>query len=109
MEGIIDLEKLQLTPIEAGEAIFKVRRTPDNKKVRPNEQHRHNPFVEHHPHDTDTDFVNSTDLEWMSFNYRKTRAASMSPSKRRMILVMFEEDYQYFPSVREIRDGIVKA
>ena len=33
----------------------------------------------------------------------------MSESKRRMILVMFEEDYQYFPSLREIKDGLVKA
>ena len=37
--------------------------------------------------------INATDLEWMSFNYRKYRAANMSPSKRRMILIMFEEDY----------------
>ena len=26
-----------------------------------------------------------------------------------MILQMFEEDYQYFPSLREIRDGLIKA
>ena len=53
--------------------------------------------------------IHETDLEWMSLNYRKYRAAIMSPSKRRMILVMFEEDYQYFPTRREIRDGLIKA
>ena len=33
----------------------------------------------------------------------------MSPSKRRMILVMFEEDYQYFPTSRDIQDGLVRG
>ena len=33
----------------------------------------------------------------------------MSSSIKRMILQMFEEDYQYFPSLREIRDGLIKA
>ena len=26
-----------------------------------------------------------------------------------MILLLFEEDYQYFPSLREIRDGLMRA
>ena len=45
----------------------------------------------------------------MSLNYRKDRAARMSASRRRMVLVMFEEDYQYFPSLREIRDQLIMA
>ena len=55
------------------------------------------------------ELIHKTDLEWLSLNYRKFRAGCMSQSKRRMILVMFEEDYQYFPTRREIRDGIIRA
>ena len=33
----------------------------------------------------------------------------MSRSPRRLILEMFEQDYQYFPTLREIRDGLIKA
>ena len=33
----------------------------------------------------------------------------MSPSERRTILVMFEEDYQYFPTLREIRDELIEG
>ena len=54
-------------------------------------------------------FVHDTDLEWMSLNYRKERAAQLSPSKRRMILVMFQSDIQYFPSMEQIRDQLIKA
>ena len=33
----------------------------------------------------------------------------MSKSKRRMILAMFHNDYQYFPSLKDIRDELVQA
>ena len=33
----------------------------------------------------------------------------MSKSNRRMTLLLFEEDYQYFPSLKEIRDGLISA
>ena len=33
----------------------------------------------------------------------------MSDSTRRVILQMFEQDYQYFPTLREIRDGLIKG
>ena len=32
-----------------------------------------------------------------------------SPSIKRMILIMFEDDYQYLPSLREIRDSLIGA
>ena len=32
-----------------------------------------------------------------------------SKSNRRMTLELFEEDYQYFPSLKEIRDGLINA
>ena len=43
----------------------------------------------------------------MSLNYRKERANKMSPSKRRMVLKMFQEDISYFPTMREIRDELI--
>ena len=54
-------------------------------------------------------FINPTDLEWMSLNYRKYRAAKMSASYKRMILVMFEKDISYFPTLKEIRDELIMA
>lgn len=54
-------------------------------------------------------FIHNTDFEWLSLNWRKYRAAHMSASNRRMILKMFESDFQYFPTLKEIRDGIVNA
>ena len=75
-----------------------IRRTPNNLRIRPDTTTRHDPFGDiggtFQP-----DFLSNSallreqDLEWMSFNYRKYRMAKMSPSKRRMILQMFEEDF----------------
>ena len=45
----------------------------------------------------------------MSLNYRKEKAAKLSPSKRRMILIMFQRNIPYFPSLREIRDELIQA
>lgn len=53
--------------------------------------------------------IYKTDLEWLSLNYRKMRAEKISDSQRRMILIMFQRDIKYFPSMREIRDGLVEA
>lgn len=38
-------------------------------------------------------YMDDTDLEWLSLNWRKFRAQKMSKSNRRMILQMFEIDY----------------
>lgn len=53
-------------------------------------------------------YLHDTDLEWLSLNWRKYRACKMSKSIRRMILIMFEEDYQYFPTLKEIKEGLIK-
>ena len=50
------------------------------------------------------DLTHNTDLEWLSLNWRKYRASKMSKSMRRMILLMFQEDYQYLPSLKDIRN-----
>ena len=33
----------------------------------------------------------------------------MSKSDRRMVLELFKKDYQYFPSLKEIRNGLINA
>ena len=72
---------------------IKVRRTKDNTRKRPNMGNRHdNSYMSGQTFDG-LNFIKKIDLEWMSLNYRKERAAKMSPSIRRMILVMFENDY----------------
>lgn len=53
------------------------------------------------------DLLSLTDLEWLSINYRKQRAAKLSLSRRRTIIALYEKDYEYFPSLREIRDELI--
>ena len=70
--------------------IVKVRRSKDNTRVhRPNGQNRHDPFIGDYRNNEEKTLIVKTDLEWMSLNYRKQRAAKLSRSKRRMILIMF--------------------
>ena len=54
-------------------------------------------------------FISDTLLEWTSLNYRKEKAAALSPSRRRMILMMFQRQYPYFPTLREIRDELIEG
>ena len=54
-------------------------------------------------------FLSNAELEWMSLNYRKERATKLAASKKRMILIMFQEDISYFPSMKEIRDELIQA
>ena len=88
---------------------LKVRRSADNTRQRPNGFSRHDPFNSGNTRERAHSFINETDFEWMSLNYRKVRAAKLSSSIRRMILVMFQENYKYFPSLRDIRDELINA
>ena len=55
-------------------------------------------------------FLNDkVDFDWLALNWRKYRAAQLDSSDRRMILKMFENDPAYFPTLREIRDGLIKG
>ena len=59
-------------------------------RYRPNGSNRHDLFIlDDSEGNDDFNFTNPTDLEWMSLNYRKERAAKLSKSKRRIILIMF--------------------
>ena len=111
ISGTVDFDKFELLQNQNElSKIIKIRRSTDNKRKRANASIRHDPFqntsmesFEQHS------LLNPTDLEWMSLNYRKARAENLSPSKRRMILLMFQKDLQYFPSMREIRDQLIEA
>lgn len=56
-------------------------------------------------------FIHQTNLEWLSLNWRKYRASQISKSYKRLILDMFDLMLQrklgYFPTLREIRDGLI--
>ena len=54
-------------------------------------------------------FISNTELEWLSLNYRKERATKLAASKKRMILIMFQKDISYFPTMKEIRDELIQA
>ena len=81
----------------------------NNERRRPNAERRHNPVDEEDRRISDTHFIAQDDLEWLSLNYRKERAARLSKSRRRMILIMFQKDISYFPSLKEVRDELIKA
>lgn len=102
--GKVNLDTFEMASIELPDKPVQVRRTADNVRKRPNEQTRHNPIDDEAFGDHELNMINSTDLEWMSLNYRKYRVAKLSASRRRIIMIMFQEKFTYFPSMREIRD-----
>ena len=100
---------MELTEKEQDISVL-VRRTPNNERNRPNARQRHDPVENDMHRQSDVHFLNNeTDLEWLSLNYRKNRAAKITKSRRRMILIMFTRDISYFPSMKEIRDELIQA
>ena len=86
-----------------------VRRTESNTRARPNAARRHDPMQFDGSRNSEAHFISDTQLEWTSLNYRKEKAADLSPSRRRMVLIMFQKQYPYFPSLREIRDELIEG
>ena len=78
-----------MTTMENPQKVVKVRSTRDNQRLRPNAWERHAPFKNDNSIENDLLLISSTDLEWLSINYRKVKASKLSNSKRRIILVMF--------------------
>ena len=68
---------------------MQVRRTENNERRRPNAQRRHDPIGNEEGRVSDAHFIAHEDLEWLSLNYRKERAARLCKSRKRMILIMF--------------------
>ena len=102
-------DTLKVTDSNGHLHIMDVQRSNHKVRKRPNAAERHEPFVgatilsDHE----DCTFTYDTDLEWLSLNWRKFRASQISASFRRLILYMFESDFDYFPTLREIRDGLI--
>ena len=109
LQGTVDLQNNKFIPF--GKLIpFEIRRTPQNERRRPNAERRHDPVKDEESHRNSLKkFLSDTDLEWLSLNYRKARAKRLARSHKRMILIMFQKDISYFPSIKEIRDGIIEA
>ena len=78
--------------------------------MRPNGRGRHDPFTDkNNNEDNRLDLIHQTDLEWLSLNWRKYRASQIASTLKHLILRMFEQDYKYFPTLREIRDGLIQG
>ena len=74
--GTIDLKSFEMTLIDQPNSqVVKVRRTTNNVKKRPNAANRHQNHLVGEQNINSLNFINPTDLEWMSLNYRKERAA----------------------------------
>ena len=69
--------------------IVKVRRSEDNSRSRPNAARRHDPVLLDGYRNSEKHFISDTHLEWTSLNYRKEKAAALSPSRKRMVLLMY--------------------
>ena len=78
---------------EPNTEVVQVKRSTENTRIRPNAGNRHDHHNTGLQDSNSLSFISKTYLEWMSLNYRKERAAKMSKSIRRMILIMFQEDY----------------
>lgn len=89
--------------------VRKVRRTINNIRVRPNAHKRHDPVENYYDNISIAQFHSKQDLEYLSLNYRKERAAKICSSKRRLVIIMFQEEIPYFPTLREIRDELIQA
>lgn len=91
--------------------VFPIRMSPDNDRVRANRKLRHSVFDagQIEPENGEKDFIHVTNLEWLSLNWRKNRARKISGSFRRLILFMHENELNYFPTLREIRDGLIRG
>ena len=89
---------------------FRVKRSESGERRRPDTRHRHDPeiggIVSDGQNQTST-FIFSTNLEWLSLNWRKWRAEQISTSIAQLILNMFDNDFEYFPTLKEIRDGLI--
>ena len=105
-----DIKENTLKSRSDSNELTSIRRTKDNQRNRPNDKGRQNPLgFDQHGRINSMIFIDSMDLEWLSLNWRTYRAQTLSVSNRRMILKMFDNDYQYFPTLREIRDSLIKA
>ena len=110
LQGSVDLQSLSYVNNDDKSQSMAVRRTPNNERCRPNAEKRHNPVSDEELGRISLKkFLNDTDLEWLSLNYRKARAKRLTRSHRRMILIMFQKDISYFPSMKEIRDELIEA
>lgn len=77
--------------------------------MRQNAHRRHDPYLDEDNLENALKFISSTDLEWLSLNYRKFRAAKLSKSNKRIVMVVFEKLMSYFPTLKEVRDELIKA
>lgn len=91
--GKVDFEKMELEIFGSVKRVVKVRRTKENKRIRPNAHKRHDPTLLEDALLDPLEIYSSTDMEWMSINYRMEKAARLSQSKRRIILVMFSQEF----------------
>ena len=101
--GVVDLENETFYDY-SDFFIGMVRRTNNNSRGRPNAARRHDPVHFDGSRNSEAHFISDTHLEWTSLNYRKEKAAALSPSRRRMVLIMYQKQYSYFPTLREIME-----
>ena len=103
--GVVDMENFTLKHHQKLKCM--VRRTENNTRNRNNAAKRHDPVQYIASRNSEMHFISDTHLEWTSLNYRKEKAAALSPSRRRMVLMMYQKLYPYFPTLREIRDELI--
>ena len=106
--GIVDLTDNSYTDLK-GNKLGVVKRGLKGSRKRPNAERRHDPVLMNCRTLSMDHFISDTHLEWLSLNYRKEKAARISPSRKRMVLLMYQKQPSYFPTIREIRDELIEG
>ena len=97
IDGTVNYDELTLSKDSSTPLTIKIRRTENNMRKRPNSYKRHDPLYHlNEVRNDDEYFFKNIEIEWLSINYRKYRAALKQKSNKRMVLELFSEDYQYF-------------
>ena len=81
--GTVDMEACTMVSLEEPPVETQIRRAEDNtKRKRPNARGRHDPYSTHYRGASTSSISSShnTELEWLSLNYRKVKAAMLSSS-----------------------------
>lgn len=86
--GTVNLQTMEIMD-HLTKKVNKVRRTLNNLRKRPNAHRRHDPIEDEFARGSSFFFNSKEDLEYLSLNYRKERAANICTSKRRLVIIMF--------------------
>ena len=92
--------------------VFKIRRTDNNKRVRPNAERRHLGSLNglgDSSQDNRLNLINMKDLEWLAWNWRLKHYEEVFTSRKQTVFENFNRSLPLLPSPEQILYGIILA